>query len=128
VSFTTSMLRIAYEATSIWRPYKSPVYDCPMALCDGSTVTKEDLLLCDNIQKSRLGETMIPIYSPSARWYYLNQQRPDEVLIIKIFDSKQDVKAPNCPHTAFYHSDIPLGRPARRSIEVRMLVFTYDQT
>ena len=74
-----------------------PVVDCPLALCDGSTVDKADLIVCDNIQKTRLGETLLPLYNPNARWYYLNKHRADELTIIKIFDSSAQVKA-TCVH------------------------------
>ena len=125
---------------SIWRPYTHPVEDCPLALCDGSTIRSSDLVVCDNIQKTRLGETLLPLYNPDAKWYYLGRQCSDEVTIIKIFDSDTDVAAPcwflspaicgpilislGCPHTAFYHTDIPSGTLPRKSIEMRALVLT----
>lgn len=67
--------------------------DCPLALCDGSTIRCSDLVICDNIQKTRLGETLLPLYNPDAKWYYLNSQHNDEVTVIKIFDSDADVAA-----------------------------------
>ena len=78
---------------SIWRPYAHSVGDCPLALCDGSTIRRSDLIVCDNIQKTRLGETLLPLYNPDAKWYYLNGQGSDEVTVIKIFDSDTDVAA-----------------------------------
>jgi hypothetical protein len=32
-------------------------------------------------------------FSPEHKWYYLSQQRPHEVLLLKMFDSDPDVKA-----------------------------------
>ena len=69
------------------------VEDCPLALCDGSTIQKDDLIICDNIQKTRLGETLLPLYNPNAKWYYLNRHRSDELTIIKIFDSDSNINA-----------------------------------
>jgi hypothetical protein len=76
------------------------VEDCPLALCDGSTIRRSDLVICDNIQKTRLGETLLPLYNPDAKWYYLNGQHSDEVTVIKIFDSDDDVAA-SCLSTFF---------------------------
>ncbi|KAL2036840.1 hypothetical protein N7G274_010383 [Stereocaulon virgatum] len=109
---------------NIWRPYAHHVEDCPLALCDGSTIRGSDLVICDNIQKTRLGETLLPLYNPDTKWYYLNGQHNDEVTVIKIFDSDADVAASCCPHTAFYHRNIPPDVPPRQSIEVRALIFT----
>jgi hypothetical protein len=77
----------------MWKPYGHAVQDCPLALCDGSTVRDEDLIVCDNITKSRIGELVMPIYNPDAKWYYLDRQRPDELTIMKIVDSDQTAKA-----------------------------------
>ena len=129
---------------NIWRPYAHSVRDCPLALCDGSTIRESDLIVCDNIQKTRLGETLLPLYNPDAKWYYLNGQDSDEVIVIKIFDSAADVAAccmlptstqlpgancaTGCPHTAFYHKEIPPDTRPRQSIEVRALVFTNSKS
>ncbi|KAL4916865.1 hypothetical protein BDW62DRAFT_202359 [Aspergillus aurantiobrunneus] len=59
-------------------------------------------------------------FDPAQHWYYVSRQRPEEVLLLKIFDSA-DVRATLCPHASI----IPEGDGGmpRRSIEVRAFVF-----
>ncbi len=124
--------------SSTWRPYGHTVEDCPLALCDGSTFRQSDLVICSNVQKTRLGETLLPLYSPDANLCYLNRRGRDDVTIIKIFDSvvascmslslamlrTTQLIATGGPHTAFHHIKIPEGASPRQSIEMRALIFT----
>ena len=61
-------------------------------------------------------------YNPEHRWYYLSNQAPDEVTLIKCYDSEED-RARLTPHSAFLDKSSPEGAPHRESIEVRCLVF-----
>ena len=36
---------------------------------------------------------MYSYFNPAHKWHYLSQQRPDEALIMKMFDSDPTVKA-----------------------------------
>jgi hypothetical protein len=68
------------------------VEDWPLAICDGSTVDESDLVAADHIRKHYTGETFYVQQNSAHRWYYLRQQRRDEVFLFKNFDSK-DVAA-----------------------------------
>ncbi|KAK2484404.1 hypothetical protein H9L39_02384 [Fusarium oxysporum f. sp. albedinis] len=107
---------------NIWRPIYHPVEDWPLAVCDGSTVPPEKLIKVDHVRKHHIGESLYPLESDRYRWYYLNKQTPDEALLIKMFDSKEDVVATCCPHTSFQKKKIAPSGKARESIEVRALV------
>ena len=48
---------------------------------------------------------------------------PEEVLLIKIFDSKRDGRARRVPHSAFVDPRTVHDNRPRKSIEVRCLVF-----
>ena len=61
-------------------------------------------------------------YNPNHKWYFLSDQRPDEVILIKCYDSDEKV-ARLTPHTAFEDNGSPSEAPKRQSIEVRVLVF-----
>ncbi|OAA43583.1 hypothetical protein ISF_09668 [Cordyceps fumosorosea ARSEF 2679] len=78
---------------SVWRPIRNAVENYPLAVCDGSTVPQEKLIQVDHVRKYYIGESLYPLQSASYRWYYLNRQTPDEVLLFKIFDSKENVQA-----------------------------------
>lgn len=53
----------------------------------------EDLIEVDLIRKDYIGSTMYSKYRPGYKWYYLDEQRPDEVCFFKNFDSNAEVKA-----------------------------------
>ena len=78
---------------SLWRPLAEPIEDWPLAVCDGSTVDEADLTACDHVRKSFVGESSYMHYRPEHKWFYLSNHQPDEVLIVKIFDSEDDVRA-----------------------------------
>lgn len=78
---------------SVWRPLLNPVENYPLAVCDGSSVPEDKLLAVDHVRKHYVGEGLYPLADPQYRWYYLNQQTKDEVILIKTFDSKEGVAA-----------------------------------
>ncbi|KAI0908680.1 methyltransferase [Ustulina deusta] len=76
------------------------------------------------------GETMGVAESERHRFYYVKDMEPEEVLLLKCYDSwgegephgKKGV-AVRTPHTAFEDPDTPADAKPRESIEVRALVF-----
>jgi hypothetical protein len=54
---------------------------------------EEDLVECDHIRRRFTGATFYAHHSPGQKWYYLSQQSPDEVLLMKMFDSEEKVDA-----------------------------------
>lgn len=77
---------------SVWKPLKHVVEDYPLAVCDSSSMFEDDLIECDHIRKRFTGATFYAHFNPEQKWYYLSQQRPDEALLLKIFDSEDSVK------------------------------------
>ena len=107
---------------NVWRPIRGPVARSPLALADASSVGPEDLIATDQIFPDRVGEIYHLAHNPSQRWYYAPAMTPDEVLLIKGWDSLADGRARFTPHGAFELPDTPADAPARESIEVRTLV------
>ncbi|KAK1779918.1 hypothetical protein QBC45DRAFT_464573 [Copromyces sp. CBS 386.78] len=99
-----------------------------------NTVQPQNLVAVDHVRKNYEGEGLYPLYDEGMKWYYLNRQTKDEVLLFKTFDSKEEVKARCCPHTSFKQSGGNLDQEtgdcsnpvwtARESIEVRAIVFS----
>jgi len=120
-------LRRRFQIINLWRPILHPAYDWPLTLCDYRTVdVKRDLEPTTLKYPDRDGETFGVKYSPEHRWKYLRGMTPEEFVLIKCFDSKDDGKtAVLTPHTAFQDPSTPRGVPYRESIELRLLVF-YD--
>ncbi|RWA13336.1 hypothetical protein EKO27_g1749 [Xylaria grammica] len=76
------------------------------------------------------GETMGVAQSEKHRFYYVKDMTPDEVLLLKCYDSWGEGEpggknglAVRTPHTAFEDPATPKDAKPRESIEVRALVF-----
>ena len=111
---------------NVWRPIRGPVERSPLALADASTVRSEDLIATDQIFPDRIGEIYHLAHHPDQRWYYAPAMTPDEVLLIKGWDSLDDGRARFTPHSAFDQPGTPVDAAPRESIEVRTLVVTED--
>jgi hypothetical protein len=85
----SSRLRII----NVWRPIKHVVEDWPLAVCDGSNVVESDLLATDYVTLRFVGETYNVMFRDKYRWHYLSYQTPEEVTLLKISDSRQDIQA-----------------------------------
>ena len=103
---------------NIWRPIAGPVRRSPLALADAWTVDPADLVATDQVFPGRVGEIYHLTYNPEQRWYYAPEMTPDELFLIKGWDSLEDGRARFTPHTAFKLPD-QAGAPPRESIEVR---------
>ncbi|KAI0940431.1 hypothetical protein AcW1_003629 [Taiwanofungus camphoratus] len=122
-----ALLRRRFQIINLWRPISHAAYDWPLALCDFRTVDpKNDLVPTTLRYPDRDGETFSVRFNPSHKWKYLRGMEPDELVLIKCFDSRDDGKTASfTPHTAFQDSTTPKDAPLRESIELRLLVF-YD--
>ncbi|KAI0036517.1 hypothetical protein K488DRAFT_40880 [Vararia minispora EC-137] len=111
---------------NVWRPIGNPVAHHPLAVADFRSVNREEELLpTRHIYQDREGSTFSVKHSPSHKWYYLADQTPDEVILIKCWDS-DSTKSLLTPHTAFTDNTSPADVPDRQSIEVRCLVFDQE--
>ncbi|TVY83763.1 Gibberellin cluster GA4 desaturase [Lachnellula suecica] len=111
--------RFCYVNT--WRPLKTLNRD-PLALADATTVPDSDYQLRARKFPSGI-ESGNYIMSHGSdveqhRWYYMPGMSPDDMVVFKGYDTKQDLPGWRCPHTA-----IVLERtehlPPRESIECR---------
>ncbi|KAK2601927.1 hypothetical protein QQS21_004518 [Conoideocrella luteorostrata] len=120
-----ALLQGRVQIINVWRPIKTIERD-PLAVADANSVPDSDLVVTELIYPNRRGETYAVRHNESHRWFYRSGLSPQQVLLIKCFDSKTDGRARRVPHTAFVDADAPEGAPARESIEVRALVFHED--
>ncbi len=111
-----------FVIVNVWRPITT-VYSSPVALCDTRSVSAESLVPAERRGKGRVGEVYVVRYDPSQRWLYFPEMTPDEVLLIKTFDSREDGRARWCVHTAIEAPDESSGKPPRESIESRLFAF-----
>ncbi|CAF1212093.1 unnamed protein product [Didymodactylos carnosus] len=135
-----------FQLINVWRPLKNTVYDYPLAVADFRSIdVLNDLIPTILVYPPPTpnGETYSVVHNPQHRWCYWSKMTPDEVMLLKCYDSTSralsTVKASAAqvdetllrdvagltPHTAFYDAEGAKEGPARQSIEVRALVF-YD--
>jgi len=119
----TERLRGRFAIINLWRPIGNTVECWPLAVIDGRTLDTEDLVPTDLIYRDKVGETYAVVYRTHHRWFYFPRLRPDELVLLKIYDSKADGPVRLSAHAAFDDPSSPPGAPPRRSIELRTLVF-----
>ena len=113
-----------------WRPIRGPVRDVPLTICEASRVAESDFVATpiehfrndDFATPSHMGEIYSFRHRPEHRWYYVRDMRPEEMLLLKCFDTRRDGRARYTAHTGFVNPECPPGTPGRESIEVRTLV------
>lgn len=115
---------------NVWRPIIGPVYDCPLAICDPRTSSEEDFVQTDiyHFNEDDLETPAITgqIYSlrhnVSQRWYYCSAMKPEEVLLLRNWDSGVSDHSCYGAHTSFKNPIAPPQSKRRESIELRTLL------
>jgi hypothetical protein len=88
---------------SFWHPIGQHVEDCPLALCDYSSVNlSEDLVAADFFREQYKGEQWYAKYNPMHRWYFVSKQQLDEGWVFKIFDSQEEGTS-RCKYPDIFH-------------------------
>jgi hypothetical protein len=152
-----TLLQGRYQIINVWRPIENAASDFPLAVIDWRTTAESDFIPVDLLYPKRQdaddddrgkealpdpanytstegyeakGETFGVAENKSHKFYYMKDMVPDEVMLLKCFDSfGQGLKmgreglAVRTPHTAFHDPNTPADAPGRQSIEVRCLVF-----
>ncbi|KAI9573626.1 hypothetical protein HD554DRAFT_2202286 [Boletus coccyginus] len=105
------LLQGRYRIINVWR-------------CAGGAHLTKHPLMPRLIYADREGATSSVKYNPVHKWYYLSGRTPDEVIIIKCFDSGVD-KAHLTPYSAFHDPPMPLrGNPSRYVFGVLLCIFS----
>jgi hypothetical protein len=129
----------------MWRPIRT-VFKDPLAIAAAGSVEEEDLVEASVIYRRRgrkstsvsasseetasrmerrySNSTWTVLPNPNHKWYYKNEQQPDEVWFVKCFDSwERDGLARRAPHCAFRDTERDgAGWPNRESVDVRAVV------
>jgi hypothetical protein len=114
---------------NVWRPI-TVVESAPLAVCDASTVGREDLFdsevvggLGDFNRRSLWGFNLA--YNPAHRWCWVPHMQPWEALAFKLFDSDPEA-VQHTAHSAFEDPSTPPDAAPRQSIEVRTIAYMAD--
>ncbi|KAL4889091.1 hypothetical protein BDV59DRAFT_121866 [Aspergillus ambiguus] len=149
-----TLLGRRYQIINVWRAIQNPAADCPLGVIDWRSTRPSDYVAVDLLYPKGFreggevapdpdsaqstdgyevqGETYAIAPNEKHHFYYLKDMAPEEVMLIKCFDSRSKTMtggqtdiAHGAAHSAFVDPNTPAGSPARQSIEVRCLVF-YD--
>ena len=115
-------LKRRFAIINVWRSINGPVTDTPLGFIDARSVADEDWIATDLKYPDRTGEIYRISFNPAHRWFYVPNLQPDEILLLKTFDSAAD-RARFMPHSAFDDPATKPGAARRQSIESRVLVF-----
>ena len=127
-----------FAIINLWRNIvDDPVETNPLALCDASTVSPEDLVVFEIHYADRIGENYFAKHNKKHKWFYFNKITKDEALLIKQWDSNGSIAKSNgklsdneslhntCTfsfHSAFEDPSTREDAPDRWSMEVRCIV------
>jgi hypothetical protein len=91
--------------------------------CATSSAAQDDMLKMALRYRERAGEIFVMRHSASHRWWYFPKMLPENVLLLKTYESETDGRARFLGHSAFDDPNTPPDAPTRESIEIRMMAF-----
>ena len=96
----------------------------PFVLCAWPSFAKQPYINNYRVYDDRVGETTRFTYSPDHEWYWLPEQQPHEVSMLKCYDSVTDGSVSRWSfHTACIDHHQPADAPCRKNVVVRSFVF-----
>jgi hypothetical protein len=110
-----------------WRNVGPIKMDLPIAFCDAQSVDPADVraMPVSNYAGTGFDFDTLGVAAPATpdqhRWYSFPQLNEKEVIAFRTWDSEQINKGEPywTPHSAFRDPEVAIGKPARRSIELR---------
>jgi hypothetical protein len=118
-----SLLQRRVAFYNFWKPLKRRVEEKPLAVCDVTSASQDDMLKMSLRYRERTGEIFVMRHSSAHRWWYFPKMTPENVLLLKTYESETDGRARFLGHSAFDDPDTPPDAPVRESIEIRTMAF-----
>ena len=112
-----------FMSINIAKPMET-VEQNPFVLCAWPSFADQPYINNYRVYDDRVGETTRFTYRPSHEWYWVPQQRPDEVSMLKCYDSVTDGSVSRWSfHSACVDPTAPEGARCRKNVVVRSFVF-----
>ncbi|KAF2759931.1 hypothetical protein EJ05DRAFT_509607 [Pseudovirgaria hyperparasitica] len=115
-----------FRIMNTWRSLLPILEDMPLAYCDYRTVDKNDLIACDRVIPTRVGENYYLRYNPAQQWYWLEHMTPEEPVLFVSYDSAPGDQARFCPHVPFPNPRASPTACKRRSVETRSIIISKE--
>ena len=112
-----------FAIVNVWRSIAGTVETMPLAFCDSTTLADGDIVEVTRQARDRTGQIQMAYYNPAHRWGCFPHMMPDEVALIKTYDSAVDGRNRFTIHTAFADPASAPDAPPRQSIESRAFLF-----
>jgi hypothetical protein len=113
--------RVAFY--NFWKPLRRRVEERPLAMCDVESSKDRDFVTMALRYRDRDGEIYVMRHSPRHEWWYFPKMTPEQVILLKTYDSETDGCARFVGHSAFEDPTTPPDAPFRESIEIRTMAF-----
>jgi hypothetical protein len=96
----------------------------PFVLCAWPSFADQPYITNYRVYDDRVGETTRFTYRPEHEWYWFPLQQPNEVSMLKCYDSVTDGSVSRWSfHTACIDPTAPADAPCRKNVVVRSFVF-----
>jgi len=96
----------------------------PFVLCAWPSFADQPYITNYRVYDDRVGETTRFTYRPTHEWYWLPQQKPTEVSMLKCYDSITDGSVSRWSfHSACVDPTAPEDAPCRKNVVVRSFIF-----
>jgi hypothetical protein len=118
-----SLLQRRVAFFNVWKPIRRTVEERPLAMCDVTSTPDADFFKLHLRYRDRTGENYVMRYSAQHKWWYFPKMTPDQVVLLKTYESESDGRARFVGHSAFEDPTSLPGAPLRESVEIRTIAF-----
>jgi hypothetical protein len=108
---------------NVWKPIHRVVEEYPLAMCDVTSTPPEDYFKLHLHYRDRIGENYVMRHSNIHKWWYFPKMTPEQVILLKTYDSETDGRARFVGHTAFEDPTSKPDAPVHESVEIRTIAF-----
>lgn len=122
-SDATDLLTRRVAFFNVWKPIRRTVQERPLAMCDVTSSPSDDFFKLHLRYRDRDGENYVMRYNPGHRWWYFPDMTPDQVILLKTYESETDGRARFVGHSAFVDPTSKPDAPFRESVEIRTMAF-----
>ena len=112
-----------FMSINLAKPMETVVQN-PFVLCAWPSFADQPYITNYRVYDDRVGETTRFTHRPDHEWYWLPQQKPNEVSMLKCYDSVTDGSVSRWSfHSACVDPSLSRDAPCRKNVVVRSYVF-----